>query len=207
MSDDRSVNDRDTAAGSPAMEVGRVAIPAGTGGDGPPRDPRAQVEAMARRHQRMVYRYCRRMLGNDADALDASQTVFMQALESLRKGCAVENEEAWLRGIARNRCLDRLRRRAHVPIDGEEIEWRLEQLQRERGVMNPSDPLTIRALDDCLDTLDERSRVVLLLRFHDDLPYEAISAILGDSPGALRVRVARSLPVLRRCLKLKGVTL
>lgn len=73
--------------------------------------------------------------------------------------------------------------------------------------MKPSDPLASRALEDCLDTLDERSRAVLLLRFHDDLPYEEISAILGDSAGALRVRVARSLPLLRRCLELKGVTL
>jgi RNA polymerase sigma-70 factor (ECF subfamily) len=180
------------------MDAGRAPIPV---------EPRAQVEVLARRHHRMVYRYCRRMLGNDADALDASQTVFLQALESLRKGSTVENAEAWLRGISRNRCLDRLRRRVHIPIEGEELEWRLDEVQRERGVMTPSDPLTSRALEDCLDTLDERSRAVLLLRFHDDLPYEDISAILGDSPGALRVRVARSLPLLRRCLKLKGVTL
>ena len=206
MSDDRSVNDRDSAPSAPVMEVGRAALPAGTA-DSDGGDPRAQVDAMARRHDRMVYRYCRRMLGNDADALDASQTVFLQALESLRKGSTVENTEAWLRGIARNRCLDRLRRRAHIPIDSEELEWRVEQAQRERGVMTPTDPLASRALDDCLDSLDERSRVVLLLRFHDDLPYEEISAILGDSPGALRVRVARSLPVLRRCLEAKGVTL
>ena len=180
------------------MDAGCAAIPV---------EPRAHVEVLARRHQRMVYRYCRRMLGNDADALDASQIVFLQALESLRKGSTVENAEAWLRGISRNRCLDRLRRRVHIPIEGDELEWRLDEVQRERGVMTPSDPLTSRALEDCLDTLDERSRAVLLLRFHDDLPYEDISAILGDSPGALRVRVARTLPLLRRCLKLKGVTL
>ena len=197
MSDDRSVNDGEPGPSSPGF-----AVPVATAAD-----PGAQVDAMARRHHAMVYRYCRRMLGNDADALDASQTVFLQALESLRKGSTVENAEAWLRGISRNRCLDRLRRRAHIPTQGEELEWRLDEVQRERGVVTPPDPLASQALEDCLDALDERSRAVLLLRFHDDLPYEQISAILGDSPGALRVRVARSLPLLRRCLELKGVTL
>lgn len=163
----------------------------------------AALEVLMRRHHPSVYRYCRRMLGDDADAMDVSQTVFLQALEALRNGVVIENERAWLLGISRNRCLDRLRRRSFILADEDEMERILE-----RGQESPPmfDPLTSDLLDDVLDVLDRRSRVVLLLRYHDDLSYEAISALTGDTPGALRVRVNRALRLLRRLLQLKGVT-
>jgi len=43
------------------------------------------------------------------------------------------------------------------------------------------------------------------LRFHDELSYEDMSRLTSDTPGALRVRLVRALPVLRRCLESKGV--
>ena len=165
----------------------------------------AALDVLMRRHHALVYRYCRRMLGDDADAMDVSQTVFLQVLEAIRNGVVIENERAWLIGISRNRCLDRLRRRSFILADDDEME----RILLERGQENAPmmlDPLTSSLLDDVLDSLDRRSRVVLLLRYHDDLSYEAISALTGDTPGALRVRVNRALRLLRRLLQLKGVT-
>lgn len=164
----------------------------------------AALDVLMRRHHPSVYRYCRRMLGDDADAMDVSQTVFLQALEAIRNGVVIENERAWLLGISRNRCLDRLRRRSFVLADEDEMERILERAQEDGSMM--LDPMTSSLLDDVLDTLDRRSRVVLLLRYYDDLSYDAISALTGDTPGALRVRVNRALRLLRRLLQLRGVT-
>jgi RNA polymerase sigma-70 factor (ECF subfamily) len=46
---------------------------------------------------------------------------------------------------------------------------------------------------------------VLVLRFQDGLSFEEISKLTHDRPGALRVRLSRALPALRRCLEGKGV--
>lgn len=182
-----------------------------------PRTPRGTIESRQRvdaesilsnlvgLHRDSVYRYCRRMLNQDADASDVSQMVFMQAFEALCKGVDVQNERAWLLGIARNRCVDRLRRPGPELLDQEGLERVVDR--DPGGDLVTSDSAARRALEDCLDALEPRSRAVLLLRFHDDLSYQEISALTGDSPGALRVRVARALPVLRGCLEKKGFVL
>ena len=155
------------------------------------------------RYGERVYRYCRRLLGVDADGDDVSQIVFLQAFEAIQRGTRVENPSAWLIGIARHRCLDRLegRRRGPVLVAEEELERAIDAGSSELG--HP-DSIAGQALDDCLDKLDARSRVAVLLRFHDHMPYDEIAKLAGDKPGALRVRVARALSALRRCLEKKG---
>jgi RNA polymerase sigma-70 factor, ECF subfamily len=166
-------------------------------------DARAALPLLMDAYGEEVYRYCRRMLGADADADDVSQTVFMQAFEAIQRGARVENPRAWLRGIARHRSLDRLegRRRSPVLVAREELERALDADVPEQG---PSDSSLRQALDDCLDALDARSRVAVLLRFHDHLPYDDIGKLTGDTAGALRVRVGRALSALRRCMEKKG---
>jgi RNA polymerase sigma-70 factor (ECF subfamily) len=167
-------------------------------------DAHAALPLLMDRHGTAVFRYCRRMLGAGADGDDVSQTAFMQAFEAIQRGARVENARAWLLGIARHRCLDRLqgRRRAPVLVEPEELE---RALDAEAAADDPPrDPRARQALDECLDALDARSRMVVLLRFHDQLSYDAISKLTGDRPGALRVRVARALPALRSCLEKKG---
>ena len=168
------------------------------------RDARAALPLLMDRHGPTVYRYCRRMLGADADGEDVSQIVFMQAFEWIQRGRQVDNVRGWLLGIARHRCLDRLagRRRSPVLVETGELE---RALDAEAPVELPfRDPRARQALEDCLDELDARSRMVVLLRFQDQLSYDDISKLTGDRPGALRVRVARALPALRGCLERKG---
>ena len=156
-------------------------------------------------HGEHVYRYCRRMLGGDNDADDAAQTVFVQAFQGLRDLRRVRNVRAWLLGVARHRCLDRVRvaRRAPQPANDDAIAAIVDRITADHGAHH--DPRVTRALDGCLDGLDDRSREVLVLRFHDDLTFEQIAAGCRDSAGALRVRLVRALAKLRHCLEHKGV--
>jgi len=167
-------------------------------------DARTALPLLMDLYGERVYRYCRRLLGADAEAEDASQVVFMQAFEAIRRRSQVVSPGAWLLGIARHRCLDRLdrRRRGPVLVEAEELERVMDA--DEPGQGQAGDPRVRQALDECLDELDARSRAAVLLRHHDHLPYEAIGQLTGDRPGALRVRVARALPLLRRCLERKG---
>lgn len=160
------------------------------------------TEILVEQYGEDVYRYCRRLLGSDADGDDAAQTVFVQAFADLDRLAEVDSPRAWLLAIARHRCLDRLKALRRGA--------RLAELQHgyaatEAALGNPrdeaTDPRMRRALDDCLDRLDARTRALLVLRFHDELSYDEISALTSDTPGALRVRLARSLPALRSCIE------
>jgi RNA polymerase sigma-70 factor, ECF subfamily len=163
------------------------------------------MELLLLQHADYIYGYCRRFLGNATEAEDVSQTVFAQAFEDLKSLSSPQVAHVWLRGIARHRCVDRLRarRRDFQVVEDSDL---CAIVDREPILMSSdSDPRVAQALDDCLDCLDERSRVVLVLRFHDELTFEEISKLTHDSPGALRVRMGRALPALRRCLEAKGV--
>jgi RNA polymerase sigma-70 factor, ECF subfamily len=174
------------------------------------RDPDAAVAVLVELHGDHVYRYCRRLLGDDAEADDVAQVVFLEALEALRAAVAVTDARAWLVGIARHRCLDRFaaRRRAAVPTEGGELERVVDAgpaAGSDAALRLDADPAARAALDACLDALDARSRAVVLLRFADELSYDEIATSVGDAVGALRVRVNRALPRLRACLERKGV--
>ena len=152
-----------------------------------------------------IYSYCRRVLGNVTEAEDVSQTVFAQALQDLKDLSGPHVARLWLRGIARHRCMDRLRarRRDFQVIDNGDL---CSLVDRQIAIaQGDSDPRIAKALDECLDCLDARSREVLVLRYHDDLSFDEISKLTSDTPGALRVRLSRALPALRRCLEGKGV--
>lgn len=58
------------------------------------------------RHIDTVYRICFSLMGNKQDAEDATQSVFIQLMESNKSFGDTEHEKAWLIVIARNKCLD-----------------------------------------------------------------------------------------------------
>jgi RNA polymerase sigma-70 factor (ECF subfamily) len=163
------------------------------------------MEILVEMHGDHVYGYCRRMLGSHADIDDVSQTVFVQAFQCLKDLPRIRSARAWLLGIARHRCLDRLKAIRRGPMVLDDRDLRMVADQRPAAPLAGGDPRVSKALDDCLDHLDARSRAVLVMRFHDELSYDEISKLNVDTPGALRVRLARTLSALRRCLERKGM--
>jgi RNA polymerase sigma factor (sigma-70 family) len=78
------------------------------------RDPMA-FEALVRRHQTPVYNFCLRMLGQPDDAADVAQETFVQLYGHLGRLDEREPLAPWLFRVARNRCIDVIRRRRTVP--------------------------------------------------------------------------------------------
>src|SRR5438128_8790317 len=63
---------------------------------------------------RPVVRLCTRLLRNADDAADAAQDVFVIAAKSLDPGAPAGQARAWLLTVAKNHCLDGLRRRSRL---------------------------------------------------------------------------------------------
>jgi RNA polymerase sigma-70 factor, ECF subfamily len=74
----------------------------------PPRDPRAMTIALMKAHGDEILGFCLRMVGDRALAEDIRQQVFLEAFRDLDGGHS--SPRAWLFGIARNRCLDVIRK-------------------------------------------------------------------------------------------------
>ena len=68
-----------------------------------------------------------------------------------------------------------------------------------------SDSQLVAALEHCLAEVGGEVRMVLVMRFTEGFAYEDIARICGARPEAVRARVCRAMPVLRRCIEHRGV--
>jgi RNA polymerase sigma-70 factor (ECF subfamily) len=164
------------------------------------------LAVLMRAYGTAVYRFCRQTVGEDDLAQEVHQMTFVQAFEGLPRFSRRSSLRTWLFGIARHRCLDvlkisRRRQKRFGPIEdtfeppapGRSAEDRLADRSR------------AGALADCLRTLAPHVRDTVLLRFQQGLSYPEIAALAEEKAPALQIRVARALPVLRRCLEEKGM--
>lgn len=87
-------------------------LEAARGGD------RGALEALVTAHYDRVYALCRRMLGNEPDALDATQDALLAAIRGLSRFDARSSLATWLYRIATNACIDEMRRRRRRPVTG-----------------------------------------------------------------------------------------
>lgn len=122
----------------------------------------AGVDALYRRHQGAVYRYCVGVMRSPEEAADASQSAWVRAFVALSTtGTTVLNVRPWLYAIARNECLGRLRARRDietVDVSGLEVAGGVvpEEAHEARE--------ELRALLSDLGALSERQRSAMLLR-------------------------------------------
>ena len=163
------------------------------------------LEILMEAYGSAVYRFCRHMVG-DADLADeVHQTTFIQAFADFGRFAGKSSLRTWLLGIARHRCLDavKVRRRRERRF---ELAARLPE--RPCPVPGPAERLADRgrleALAECLGNLGPRVRDAILMRFQQGLSYVEMGRLFGERPPAVRARVLRALPALRRCLEEKG---
>jgi RNA polymerase sigma-70 factor (ECF subfamily) len=158
---------------------------------------RAALELLLRRHHDAVHAVCRRICGNDADALDATQEALIAIVRGLPRFDGRSAFGTWVYRIATNACLDELRRRRRRPEPG------LPDLERAPRQPEPGLDSTVTdrlAADRALAQLPPDFRAAVVLRDLCELDYAEIAEVLGIPPGTVRSRIARGRAVLARAL-------
>lgn len=150
--------------------------------------------------------FCRRMLGNAAQAEDVVQDVFTKCCELESEALPTASLRGWLYQIARNRCIDLMRRRRETGRVGAPSES-----PSPRGSIDPVDPLTTPAgkalkrdraarILAVLDEMDDDLRSVLVMKYFQDLSREEIADAIGLSVAGAKARLARAMEWLRERL-------
>ena len=154
------------------------------------------------RHHRSVMAYFMRRI-NEADALDATEDVFLVAWRKLDKVPEGDATLLWLYGVARRVMANHRRGRARSA--------RLRSKITAEPVYPARDPATEAILSvqeeqmlGALRTLREKDREVLRLTYWEQLPHEDIGLILGCSTEAVHVRRYRAVKRLGNALGRTG---
>lgn len=163
------------------------------------------------RWQQPVLNFIYRMLPDRDEAEDLAQAVFVQLWRTGHRYEVTARFSTFLFTIARNLCLNEVRRRIRHPADslsaGDERESSDEGL---RQVSDPGQPTASQVLevseliakvDEAIADLPEKQRVALALCREGDLSYEEIAVVLGTTVSATKSLIHRAREVLKARLK------
>lgn len=161
---------------------------------------RSAFALLYQRTSAKLYGICLRVLGNEAEAQEILQEVFLTVW---RKADRFDAGKAaaitWLSVLARNRAIDRIRRRpsepdgleaaAEVPAGGPSALDVVEQAQDSAR------------LSHCLDELEERTRTMIRTAFFEGASYSELAAQAGVPLPTMKSWIRRGLQRLRGCLE------
>ena len=142
------------------------------------------VDVLLRRHQDRVLGLAYRILGNRADALDASQDVFVAVF---RKAASFRHQSAfttWLYRLTVNACNDHARRRSRLPQPAEAVD-----VASPDAIGRADDRIAIAG---ALARLPLEQRTAVVMRDLLGLSYEEIAEATGSALGTVKSRISRS---------------
>jgi RNA polymerase sigma-70 factor, ECF subfamily len=157
---------------------------------------------IVRRHQSMVYSIAMHFLADRSAAEELAQDVFLQLHASLPTLKSEEHVTFWLRKVTSHRCIDykRSRRASQVQVS-------LDDAPEPAAPAHSPDPFLARKLRQLVGTLPEKARMVMILRYQDDLAAEEIAGVLAMPVATVKSHLQRSLAMLReKVSRVMGVT-
>lgn len=168
----------------------------------------AAFEELVEKYKQPVTNLLFRTLPDATEAEDLAQHVFLQVFKSAHRYRVSAKFSTWLYTIARNLCLNEIRRRSRHPADSldaphpDNEDQPIRQYEDTKNALPPDlvlrDELT-RKIEEALADLPENQRTAILLFQEDEMSYEEIAQVLGCSLSATKSLIHRG----RESLKLK----
>ncbi len=166
-------------------------------------------ETLTNRHEARIYSAARRIVQHEQDAEDVTQQAFISALEHLNNFREEASFATWLQRIATHAALKVLRKRRGLPVVS--LEAQTEPQEDLAGVPHPEfiadwrqSPAhlaelrdTRRLLDEALEKLPEKHRLVFLLRDVQGFSVKETAEELGLTEANVKVRLLRARLQLR----------
>ena len=133
--------------------------------------------------------------GDEAGAEDVTQEVFVKVFRSLSRFEAAARISTWLYRIVVNACHDELRRRRRLVFIGDTPNV-------DNLTVDPHDPMwEAEEIGRAVHALAPKFRMVVLLRYFEDLSYDQIAEVLDTSAGTVASRLHRAHAALSQTLK------
>ena len=156
-------------------------------------DDKAAYTILVRRHYRHVFALCFGILANVHDAEDVAQETMLKGLLSLRKLTKPEQFEPWILRIARNLCIDLLRRRK-----------RIKTLPAEPETISTPKAQENHDLEGAIARLPQELRLPLTMFYFGHKDAGSIARKLNISPSLAYERIRAARRELHELLTEKG---
>jgi RNA polymerase sigma-70 factor, ECF subfamily len=160
---------------------------------------------LVQRYQADIFRFSLHYLRDVERAKEMAQETFIRVYVARARFDETRRFRPWVLCIARNLCLNELKRKKAVPM--ESLEEYASTARVESGAVmrsgadGPDQELMAAerraALLEALDSLEEQAREIVVLRYFQRMSAREIADIVGSTEGAVRTRLHRVLRSLR----------
>ncbi|MDA1272634.1 MAG: sigma-70 family RNA polymerase sigma factor [Verrucomicrobia bacterium] len=167
-------------------------------------------ERIVEKYKQPVINLLYRILRDATEVEDLAQQVFLQVFKAADRYRVTAKFSTWLFTIARNLCLNEIRRRSRHPAESMEMtsseheDQPVRQFQ-DSATASPPDALLrnelVEKIEAALSELPENQRTAILLFREREMSYEEIAKILGCSLSATKSLIHRGREILKRKLK------
>lgn len=147
---------------------------------------------LVREHESMVFGIALHSLRNREAAEELAQEVFFQLYRNLATIESPDHLVHWLRRVTVNRCIDSSRRRRIQPVP-------LDSVVLAEAPAN-DDPLARRILLRLIGSLPVRQRLVIILRYQEELDLDEIASTLSIPRNTVKSHLHRGIESLRKGL-------
>jgi RNA polymerase sigma-70 factor (ECF subfamily) len=174
------------------------------------RGDRAAFAGLVEKYKQPLFNFIFRTLRDEMESEDVAQTVFLQVYKSRARYQRTAKFSTWLFTIARNLCLNEIRRRSRHPAESleethaEHDDQPSRQYEDKRIFLPTDDALhgeLARKIEEALAELPENQRTAILLCRQDELSYEEIAEVLDCSLSATKSLIHRGRETLKEKLK------
>jgi RNA polymerase sigma-70 factor, ECF subfamily len=148
-------------------------------------------EQIVRQHQGMVFSMACHFLRDRSLAEELAQEVFLNLHQNLHSIKSPEHLTFWLRKVTSHRCIDQARRQKVRP------QVSLEDVPEPVSKPTENDLFLSEMLRRVVDTLPEKARMVVILRYQEDLDPAEIAKVLDMPLNTVKSHLRRSLSILR----------
>lgn len=163
-------------------------------------------EILIKRYLKPIYSFVYRYVSNEQEAEDITQEVFVKTWRNLKKFDRKKKFKTWIFSIAKNACIDVLRKKKTIPFSKFDTEEGGNLLMDTLADPSPlPQELLERAgmtqiLTSAVDKLSLKYRMVLFLRYNDHFTFREIAESLGESLNTVKSRHRRALVMLKKLI-------
>ena len=156
-------------------------------------------------YQGPLFNLAFRMTGSYADADDLTQEIFFRAYQQLRKFNQENHFFTWLYTIGinliRNHIKKKTRDAALNAAQGYSSESQLKKFEEKERDSLPEDRMIM--LEKTLRKLPIEVREAIILKYYQNMTFEEVAAITGDSTSAVKMRIYRGLEKIKQTMEKK----